>query len=106
MADGMYDQRILRVFDEAYAIVANAKPKVLRFALQLLDVAFARLGEPMEGSQDTHCVHTVDTTDIGAGRGRPLDPLHTPLSAREVVGRQTKFSHHFGVGDSLARVLR
>jgi hypothetical protein len=45
------DEGVVGFFGEADAVVADAEPKLFGVALQLLDVAFAGLGEAMEGAQ-------------------------------------------------------
>lgn len=76
MTDGMDAQNVVQFFSETNAIVANAKAQLAGLSLELLGVALARLGETMEGEEDTHGGVAVETPDVGAGALGPGDFLH------------------------------
>ena len=76
MADGMNAEGVVGFFGKADAVVTDAKAQLAGLSLELLDVAFASLGEAMERGEDAHGRVAVETADIGAGAFGPGDFLH------------------------------
>ncbi len=76
MADGMDAQSVSRPCTEPHAEVADAKAHLAGPPLELLDIAFASLGEALERSADAHRSLAVQAADVRADLFRPSDLLH------------------------------
>jgi len=72
----MDEQCALGLFREPDAIISDPQSQLTRVALQLLDVAFARLGKAVESVQHTHRVIAVDASNVGSRRHGKDDLLH------------------------------
>ena len=77
---GVDDEGVLRLFGEADAVVADAEPEFFGVALELLDIAFAGLGEAVEGGENPHGRLAVDAAHVGAYRGCEDDLFHAGSS--------------------------
>ena len=76
MAYGMDAQSVSRPCTEPHAEVADAKAHLAGPPLELLDIAFASLGEALERSADAHRSLAVEAADVRADLFRPSDLLH------------------------------
>jgi hypothetical protein len=79
---GVDVEGVRRFFREANAVVADAEPQLAGVALQLLDVALARLREAVESREDAHCRIAVDLADISACRKGKDNSLHAGFRQR------------------------
>ncbi len=77
MSYGVDVESVLGFFGEADAIVSDAKAQLAGVALQLLDVAFARLGEAVDRGEDALGGIAVDAADISACWDGKKYLLHT-----------------------------
>lgn len=82
MSHGVDEEGVLRFFGEADAVVADTQPQVTGVTLDLLDVAFAPLGEAMESGEDAHGGVAIDAAEIGARRNGKDDLLHIAFRQR------------------------
>jgi len=78
----MDKESVRRVFREADAVVSNAKAQLAWVALQLLDVAFTRFGEPVESCKDAHGGVSVNAAEFSPRRDGEDDLLHAGCRQR------------------------